>query len=76
LTGLFWGKVFYPGSSSYVYEAKTHYYDLREDLAPKCVFVPQTANDVAKGVVVLNVCQSQFAVRGGGHMPVCCSILS
>lgn len=70
LTGLFWGKVFFPGSSNYTYESKTHFYDLREDLAPKCVFVPKTANDIAKAVVVFEVCQSQFAVRGGGHHPV------
>lgn len=69
LNGLFRGKVLFPGSAAYTAEA-THYWDLRADLSPKCVFVPATASDVAKGVVALNVCQSQFAIRAGGHMPV------
>lgn len=71
LEALFSTKVLFPGSSEYTAEA-THFYDLREDLSPKCIFVPETVNDVAKGVVVLDVCQSQFAIRGGGHMPVSC----
>lgn len=70
LSGLYKDKVFFPGSGTYTYESKTHFYDLREDLSPKCVFVPKTANDVAKGVTVFKVCGSQFAVRGGGHHPV------
>jgi len=62
-------KVIFPGSAAYQAEA-TNYYDLREDLSPKCIFVPANANDVAKGVVVLEVCKSEFAIRGAGHMPV------
>jgi hypothetical protein len=62
-------KLLFPGKSNYTSEA-THYYDLRSDLSPKCIFVPTCANDVAKAVVVLNACQATFAVRGGGHMPV------
>lgn len=63
------GQVFLPGATNYTVE-NTHYWDLREDLSPKCVFVPETAHDVAKGVLVLKSCKSQFAIRGGGHMPV------
>jgi len=48
----------------------THYYDLRADLGPKCVFVPRSARDVAIGVLALKACNSPFAVRGAGHMPV------
>ena len=69
LKAFFPGKVLSPGSSAYTGEA-TFYYDLRVDLSPKCIFVPVTANDVAQGVVVLEACQSQFAIRGRGHMPV------
>jgi len=69
LNSLFRGKVLFPGSAAYTAEA-THYWDLRADLSPKCVFVPATARDVAKGVVALDVCKSQFAIRAGGHMPV------
>jgi hypothetical protein len=63
------GKVIHPGTTDYTNET-THYYDKREDLAPKCVFVPGSAGDVALGVVALKLCKSPFAVRGGGHMPV------
>lgn len=63
------GKVIHPGTTDYTNET-THYYDKREDLAPKCVFVPGRAGDVALGVVALKLCKSPFAVRGGGHMPV------
>lgn len=62
-------KVLFPNSTAYTTEA-THYWDLRSDLSPSCVFVPASAGDVAKGVVILRTCQSQFAIRGGGHMPV------
>ena len=65
------GQVYLPGAINYTIE-NTHYWDLREDLSPKCVFVPETTHDVAKGVLILKSCQSQFAVRGGGHMPVGC----
>jgi len=75
LSSLFQGKVLSPGSPAYTSEA-THFWDLRENLSPKCIFVPATANDVAKGVVILDVCQSQFAVRGGGHMPVGSAVLA
>lgn len=69
LSVLFKSKVLYPGTAAYTTEA-THYWDIKEALSPKCIFVPASANDAAKGVVALNVCKSQFAVRGGGHMPV------
>lgn len=65
----FQGKIHFAGSPTYTNET-TYYWDLKEKLSPKCTFVPADAHDVAKGVVILNVCKSQFAVRGGGHMPV------
>ncbi|RFU31559.1 hypothetical protein B7463_g4772, partial [Scytalidium lignicola] len=61
--------VLFPGSTNYTTQA-THYYTTRVDLSPKCVFVPNSVNDVAIGVVILDVCQSNFAIRGAGHMPV------
>jgi hypothetical protein len=69
LSFLFRENVLHPGSAEYTTQA-TAYFDLREDLSPKCVFVPTSENDLAKGVVTLDICQSQFAIRGGGHMPV------
>lgn len=66
---LFPGKIARPGSDTYNNET-THYWDRKEALSPKCVFIPGSPHDVAKGVVVLKTCKSQFAVRGAGHMPV------
>lgn len=62
-------KVLFPNSTAYTAQA-THYYSTRMDLSPKCVFVPASANDVATGVVILDVCKSQFAIRSAGHMSV------
>jgi len=63
-------RVFYPNSTNYTAE-KTHYWDARQTLAPSCAFVPKDEHQVAKGVVVLGKVGATFAVRGGGHMPVC-----
>jgi hypothetical protein len=62
-------EVIHPGTTDYTNET-TRYYDKREDLAPECVHVPGSANNVALGVIALKLCKSPFAVRGGGHMPV------
>lgn len=70
LRTFFSSKTFFSGTAVYTTEA-THFWDLRADLSPGCIFVPATANDVAKGVVIFSMCQAQFAVRAGGHMPVC-----
>lgn len=69
LNYLLQGKVLFPGSTAYQAE-DTQFYDLREDLSPKCIFVPANTNDVVKGVVALEVCKSEFAIRGASHMPV------
>jgi hypothetical protein len=71
LSHLFAAETSYPITlgGNYLNES-THYYDLREDLGPKCVFVPRNSRDVAIGVVALKACNSPFAVRGAGHMPV------
>lgn len=69
LIDLFGSQILTPNGTAYEAQA-IHYYDLRADLTPGCIFVPTTANEVAVGVVVLDICQSQFAVRGAGHMPV------
>lgn len=61
--------VLFPGSAEYTKEA-THYWDLRADLSPKCVFTPATEVEVAGGTLALNLCKSVFAIRSGGHMPV------
>lgn len=69
LTGLFESKSHQPESAVYTTES-THHWDTRANALPKCVFVPTTADEVAQAVVTLNMCKSQFAIRGAGHMPV------
>lgn len=69
LGALLSGSVFLPGTANYTAES-TYYWDKREALAPKCVFVPASTKNLALGVLVLQTCQSPFAIRGGGHMPV------
>lgn len=62
-------QVYLPGTTQYTSES-SHYWDARSTLAPKCVFTPSTVIEVAGGVLALNLCRSQFAIRSGGHMPV------
>ena len=65
------GKVYWPGSSQYLTESTTKYWSKTSWNNPRCIFVPTTAKDVAKGVSIVNTCSAEFAIRGGGHMPVC-----
>ena len=69
LSRVFDDKLYKPGSEIYTAES-THFWNARGTLLPKCVFVPTDASEVAQAVVTLGSCKSQFAVRGGGHMPV------
>jgi FAD/FMN-containing dehydrogenase len=44
---------------------------------PECVFRPSSADEVAQAVQIMQDTQTQFAVRGGGHMAIkVCSITS
>jgi len=69
LAKLFDNKLYENGSEIYKAES-THYWNARGTPLPRCVFVPTDPNEVAQAVVTLGLCKSQFAVRGGGHMPV------
>lgn len=61
--------LFFPNSTNYTTENLAAW-DERSNLDPACIFIPHSANQVAKGVSILNLCNAQFAVRGGGHMNV------
>ncbi|KAF8461980.1 hypothetical protein BDZ91DRAFT_784617 [Kalaharituber pfeilii] len=63
-------EVFYSGSSTYASETQGQFWSQTLWTTPKCVFVPRTAKDVAKGVFIATLCRSEFGVRGGGHMVV------
>lgn len=62
--------VLLPGSSNYTTQTVDNYWDIRTDLSPACVFVPNTASEVSQAVKIIGECDAQFAVRGGGHMNV------
>ncbi|KAJ6137590.1 hypothetical protein N7471_004076 [Penicillium samsonianum] len=60
--------VILPGSANYTTQTVDNYWDIRADLSPACVFVPNTAAEVSQAVKIIGACDAQFAVRGGGHM--------
>lgn len=60
----------FPGSTDYVIETVDKFWDVRADLSPACVVVPNTASEVSQAVKIIGSCNAQFAVRGGGHMNV------
>ncbi|KAJ5731880.1 hypothetical protein N7493_003361 [Penicillium malachiteum] len=61
-------EVIFPGEANYTEQTVDSYWDVRADLTPACVFVPETADAVAGAMKIINSCDAQFAVRGGGHM--------
>ncbi|GME52297.1 FAD binding domain containing protein [Neofusicoccum parvum] len=46
----------------------TNIWDRRNNLSPACIFLPQSADEVAESVALLHKHSAQFAIRGGGHM--------
>ena len=69
LSGRF-GDIVFPSSPKYITQAVDAYWDKRADLSPACIFPPANADEIAEPVSILSSCNSQFAVRGGGHMSV------
>ncbi|KAH8900531.1 FAD binding domain-containing protein [Thozetella sp. PMI_491] len=61
---------FFPKSAGYIYETRAEYWSATLYDGPACVFVPQSAQDVAAAVTIAALTSSKFAVRGGGHMPI------
>jgi hypothetical protein len=59
-----------PGSANYTIQTVDNYWDIRADLSPACVLVPKSAGEVSQALKIINACDSQFAVRGGGYMNV------
>lgn len=62
--------VILPGRTNYTQQTVDSYWDVRSDLSPACVFMPETADAVSSALKILSSCNAQFAVRGGGHMNV------
>ncbi|CAJ0544039.1 Ff.00g040520.m01.CDS01 [Fusarium sp. VM40] len=59
--------VVFPSDPSYVNES-TAYWDVRSDLQLACIFLPEDANQVSQALKIFSKRQTQFAIRGGGHM--------
>ncbi|KAH8196501.1 hypothetical protein TruAng_009331 [Truncatella angustata] len=56
------------GNSSGYVERSTDFWDIRSDLLPECIFLPNDKDQVAHAVSTFASCGAQFAMRGGGHM--------
>ncbi|KAF8431383.1 hypothetical protein BGX38DRAFT_1229045 [Terfezia claveryi] len=69
LSMLAFREVYWPGSNTYLVESTTKYWSITTWNQPQCVFVPQTAKSVGKGIWAARLCGTDFAIRGGGHMP-------
>ncbi|KAJ7765941.1 putative FAD-binding oxidoreductase, partial [Mycena maculata] len=67
LAELYDDAVLYNSSADYTTQ-NIDYWDIRCDLAPTCIFLPTTADEVASAVGIFSSYQAPFAVRGGGHM--------
>lgn len=72
LSALPGSQILFPSSANYTQETTDAYWDVRANANPACIFMPRTADEVSSAMAILNSCQAYFAVRGGGHMNVCC----
>lgn len=70
LARTFQSSVIFPGQANYTEQTVDSYWDVRADLSPACVLVPETVSAVASAMKIFGSCNAQFAVRGGGHMNV------
>ncbi|KAF8418895.1 hypothetical protein EV426DRAFT_638497 [Tirmania nivea] len=66
---LAFGEVFWPDSNTYQLESTIIYWSLTTWNQPRCVFVPQSAKSMGRGIWTARLCHIDFAIRGGGHMP-------
>lgn len=66
--------VFAKDSVVYAYESE-NFWSNTEILSPECVFRPQSGKQLSSGLQELVKSQSQFAVRGGGHMGIKVNII-
>ncbi|KAL6400089.1 FAD binding domain-containing protein [Ilyonectria robusta] len=57
----------FPNSTAYETQ-RINVWDKRSNLNPACIYMPSSANDVAKAVEIFHTCNAPFAVKGGGHM--------
>lgn len=63
-------KVFLPETAAYKASVSSYWAQGEQLIAPSCVALPQTAQDVASALKALVAGSCQFAVRSGGHSAV------
>ncbi|TDZ21636.1 Bifunctional solanapyrone synthase [Colletotrichum orbiculare MAFF 240422] len=56
-----------PNSTAYETQ-RINVWDKRANLHPACIYMPSSADDVAKAVEIFYANKAPFAVKGGGHM--------
>ncbi|KAL8907981.1 MAG: hypothetical protein Q9171_005643 [Xanthocarpia ochracea] len=64
------GRIYYPGSTTYISSIASYFGDSERELSPTCIFRPTTTLETQDFVhlVTSGRCKNnQFAVRGGGH---------
>ncbi|KAI8650236.1 FAD-binding PCMH-type domain-containing protein [Fusarium sp. Ph1] len=62
-------KTFFPDSERYKFENE-YSWTSTTHLGPSCIFAPQSAKDVQFALHTFQEHQVQFAIRGGGAMPI------
>lgn len=61
--------IFYRSDDVYKYESQ-QFWSNNEIMDPECVFRPSSADEVAQAVQIMQDTNTEFAVRGGGHMAI------
>lgn len=69
LASLYSELTIFPESTNYTFQA-TNFWDKRSDLLPACIFLPTNVDHVVSALKIFHQEDTQFAVRGGGHMNV------
>jgi FAD/FMN-containing dehydrogenase len=46
------------------------FYSTSAVLSPRCILTPKSSREIAEALTVVRATGTNFAVRGGGHMPI------
>lgn len=65
---------FFPNTTEYETQ-RINVWDKRANLHPACIYMPGTADDVAKAIEIFHTNKTPFAVKGGGHMNASLTLL-
>lgn len=59
----------FPNTTAYETQ-RINVWDKRANRNPACIYMPSTADDVAKAIEIFYTNKAPFAIKGGGHMNV------